>query len=155
MIRPAHRSSNLPLSWAARCAMTIRIHYRPSIEIRFSTIPNDTDQGFGHPPQREEPRATCDETRETAARDIYVEYVRDSNYGLCPAVMATTVRRFPLGMTIDDRGLRERLLSLFFFSILYFLRCRHRFGGNENLIGGVFVHSDRPATTSTSRVRER
>lgn len=37
---------------------------------------------------------------------------------------------------------RERLLSrFFFFSLLYFLRCRHRSGGNENLIGGVFVHS--------------
>lgn len=123
--------------------MTIRIHYRPSIEIRFSTIPGDTDQGFGHPPQRGEPRATCDETRETAAKDIHVvEYVRDSN-GLCPAVMATTVRRFPLGMTIDDRGVaRATSFSFLFFSILYFLRCRHRSGGNENLIGGVFVHSN-------------
>jgi len=97
-----------------------------------------------HPPQRGEPRATC-ETRETAARDIHVvEYVRDSNYSLCPAVMATTVRRFPLGMTIDDRGgcASDFFLVSFFFSILYFLRCRHRSGGNENLIGGVFVHSD-------------
>lgn len=110
-----------------------------------------------NPPQREEPRATCDETRETAARDIHVEYVRDSNYGLCPAVMAMTVRRFSLGMTIDDQGgcASDFFLVSFFFSILYFLHCRHRFGGNENLIGGVFVHSDRPATTSTSRVQER
>lgn len=113
-----------------------------------STIPGDTDRGFGHPLEREESRATCDETRETV-----VEYARDSSHGFCPAVMATTVRRFPLGMTIDDRGgLRERLLSRFFFLILYFLCCRHRSGGNENLIGGVFVHSDCPATTSTSRV---
>lgn len=45
-----------------------------------------------------------------------VEYVRDSNYGLCPAVMAMTVRRFPLGMTIDDRGVaRATSFSLLFF----------------------------------------
>lgn len=50
-----------------------------------------------------------------------VEYVRDSNYGLCPAVMATTVRRFPLGMTIDDRGVaRATSFSfLFFFNSLF------------------------------------
>jgi len=75
-----------------------------------------------HPPQRGEPRATC-ETRETAARDIHVvEYVRDSNYSLCPAVMATTVRRFPLGMTIDDRGGCASdffLVSFFFFNSLF------------------------------------
>lgn len=75
------------------------------------------------PRKRRAARATCDERpRETAARDIHVvEYVRDSNYGLCPAVMATTVRRFPLGMTIDDRGgcASDFFLVSFFFNSLF------------------------------------
>lgn len=96
--------------------MTIRIHYRPSIEIRFSTIPGDTDQGFGHPPKEKSRAQPATKLVRPRLWDIHVvEYARDSNYGLCPAVMATTVRRFPLGMTIDDRGVARATSFLFYF----------------------------------------
>lgn len=156
-------SSSLPFHHDVRCAMTIRIHTHThtislSIEIRFSTIPSRyANQGFvdGSPSLKRRQKssgATCDEARETAMlKDTYRrggicmgQWPRSH----CPAVMTTTVRRFPLGMTIDDRGLRasDFFLVSFFFFLLYFVRCRHRSGGNENLIGGVFVHSpNRPA----------
>lgn len=144
----AHRSSiqkqSLPFLRDARYAMTIRIHY-----VHRNPVFDNTwwyaNQGFadGSPSLKRRQKSRSSWDRDAKGYTNVVGYVWDSDHGLCPAVMTTMVRRFPLGMTIDDRGLRasDFFLVSFFFPLLYFLRCRHRSGGNENLIGGVFVHS--------------
>lgn len=99
--------------------------YIMSIEIRFSTIPGDTrEPGFRRrvtlPKEKaEEPRHNSWDRDAKGYTDV--GYVWDSDHGLCPAVMTTVVRRFPLGMTIDDRGLRasDFFLVSFFSSSLF------------------------------------
>lgn len=99
--------------------------YIMSIEIRFSTIPGDTrEPGFRRrvtlPKEKaEESRGTARETHRDAKGYVQTWW---GMYGtVTTAVMTTVVRRFPLGMTIDDRGLRasDFFLVSFFSSSLF------------------------------------
>lgn len=174
-MRPAHRSSctaavspssgTRDAQWPF--AYIIAVHRNPVFDnTRWYARTRVSSNGSPSLKRRQKSRATHNLRRGSWDRDAkgcvhtQSEYVWDSDHGLCPAMTTTTVRRFPLGMTIDDRGLRASdffLVSFFFFLSLFFIFSAVATGpvGTKTWSGESSSTLGSSCTTSSSRVQKR